>query len=161
MKTRYIKVSGDTATPLPDKLVDISTHSLDLTDEQYASHVGPQYFKVVEGAPVAKSDAEVQEMIDAAVKANAIQDSKYQLKVELEANKVEVRAGVFVKAREKDYVNIKLAHDSLEDGEVYPNWHQGDQVFDLTKAELAKVLDLGPKQAVLLHQAHSLRVKEL
>ena len=161
MKTRYIKVSGDTATPLPDKLVDISTHSLDLTDEQYASHVGTQYFKVVDGAPVAKSDAEVQEMIDAAVKANKLAESKAQLKEELEANVVEVRPGVFVRARTSDYVNIKLAYDSLADGEVYPDWHQGDQVFDLTKEELGKVLDLGPKQAVLLHQAHSQRVKEL
>ena len=92
---------------------------------------------------------------------NKLSELKAQLKAELEANKVEVRTGVFVKAREKDYVNIKLAYDSLEDGEVYPDWHQGDQVFDLTKAELAKVLDLGPKQAVQLHQAHSLRIKDL
>ena len=161
MKTRYIKVSGDTATPLPDRLVDMSTHSLDLTDEQYASHVGPHYFKVVDGEPVAKSAVEVQEMIDAAVKANKLNELKAQLKEELEANVVEVRPGVFVKAREADYVNIKLAHDSLEAGEVYPDWHQGDQVFDLTKEELGKVLADGPAQAVLLHQAHSLRIKEL
>ena len=88
-------------------------------------------------------------------------ESKAQLKEELEANVVEVRPGVFVRARTSDYVNIKLAYDSLADGEVYPDWHQGDQVFDLTKEELNKVLTDGPAQAVLLHQAHSQRVKGL
>lgn len=161
MPKRYIRVSGSTATPLPDRLQHTATHSLELTDEQYASHVGSHYFKVVDGEPVAKSDEEVQEMVDAAVKTNKLNELKAQLKEELEANVVEVRPGVFVRARTSDYVNVKLAYDSLADGEVYPDWHQGDQVFDLTKEELGKVLTEGLEQAVLLHIVHSQRVKEL
>lgn len=59
MPKRYIRVSGSIATPLPDRLQHTATHSLELTDEQYASHVGPHYFKVVDGEPVAKTQADL------------------------------------------------------------------------------------------------------
>lgn len=58
MKTRYMKVNGETAKPLPDRLQSESTHSIELTDDQYTSYVNPTYFKVIDGEPQAKTPEE-------------------------------------------------------------------------------------------------------
>ena len=67
MPTRYLKVSGDNATPLPYKKRVDSTHSLDLSDSDYERCVSPAHFNVVAGEPVVKSQAEY----DAEIAANA------------------------------------------------------------------------------------------
>ena len=72
METRYIKVVGDIAKPLPDHKQDQSTHSIELTDEQYAAYVNPNYFKVVDGEPVAKTQAEVDSFFMELQRENAI-----------------------------------------------------------------------------------------
>lgn len=59
MKTRYLKVQGDVATPLPDRLQAESTHSLELTNAKYDAYTSPFYFKVVNGEPVEKTQAEI------------------------------------------------------------------------------------------------------
>lgn len=76
MKTRYIKVQGDTATPLPDRLQAESTHSLELTNENYDAFVSPFYFKVVNGAPVAKTQAEIDADKLSLEKENAIKEAE-------------------------------------------------------------------------------------
>lgn len=58
MKTRYIQVIGDKAKPLPDRLQDQSTHSLELSDEDYDRCVNPTHFKVVDGEPEVLTVAE-------------------------------------------------------------------------------------------------------
>ena len=77
MKTRYLKVTNETATPLPDKLQDIATHSLSLSNEQYDLYTNADYFKVVDGEPFAKTQDELDAMYaekEAAAELNNIEN---------------------------------------------------------------------------------------
>lgn len=62
MKTRYFKVIGNIAKPLPDRLKDESTHSLELSNAKYDSYTNADYFKVVDGKPKEKTQDELDAM---------------------------------------------------------------------------------------------------
>ena len=67
---RKIKVSGNTAIPLPDRLE--GTHQLDLTEDQYNRFNGSKYFIVEGGEPRPITAQEEADMITAeAVTAEA------------------------------------------------------------------------------------------
>lgn len=87
MKTRYLKVQGDVATPLPDRLQDKATHSLELTNAKYDAYVSPFYFKVIDGLPVAKTQAEIDADQLEKDKQNAINEANALYK-QLKQNRV-------------------------------------------------------------------------
>jgi len=58
MKTRYLKVIGDIATPLPDRLQDESTHSLELSNANYDKCTNADYFIVENGVPRMRTQTE-------------------------------------------------------------------------------------------------------
>lgn len=70
---RKIKVSGNTAIPLPDRLE--GTHQLDLTEDQYNRFTGSRFFIVENGEPRAITAQEEADMLvaeAAAAEANRI-----------------------------------------------------------------------------------------
>lgn len=76
---RKIKVNGDIATPLPDRLE--GTHQLDLTEDQYNRFTGSRFFVVENGEPRAITAQEEADM-HAAEQLNA---SKSALKADRDA----------------------------------------------------------------------------
>lgn len=48
---RFVKVTGNIATPLPDRLADQATHEIQCTEEQYNKAVNSDYFVVENGEP--------------------------------------------------------------------------------------------------------------
>ena len=60
MAIRYLIVNGDTAKPIPKRMAELSTHTLELTDEQIKKSGSPDAWKVVDGQPVLKTDEERQ-----------------------------------------------------------------------------------------------------
>lgn len=94
MKTRYFIVSGDTAKPIPDRMQDESTHSLDLDDDTYAKACGPHWFKVVNGEPVVKTEGEFTDtVLKPSAKQNAIQlyeNLKSRLVVDFEGDQIDL-----------------------------------------------------------------------
>jgi hypothetical protein len=60
MATRYLIVNGDIAKPIPERMAELSTHTLDLTDEQMKKSGSTDAWKVVDGQPVLKTDEERQ-----------------------------------------------------------------------------------------------------
>jgi predicted RNA-binding protein Jag len=76
MKIRHIQVIGDIAKPLPDHKASQATHQLNLTNEKYDTYVNDTYFKVVEGAPVAKTQEEIDAQIAESQKRNAIKEAE-------------------------------------------------------------------------------------
>ena len=108
------------------------------------------------------NQAELEEERKANERAAAVAESKALLNSQIDSNTVEIREGVEIKARPSDWLNLKKAHDSLDnDTDVYPDWHQGDKVYDLTKAELSKVLEEGEQKIKQYHSEHSQRIKAL
>ncbi len=70
---RKIKVSGNTAIPLPDRLE--GTHQLDLTEDQYNRFTGSRFFVVENGEPraiTAQEEADMNAADAAAAEANRI-----------------------------------------------------------------------------------------
>ena len=70
---RKIKVSGNTAIPLPDRLE--GTHQLDLTEDQYNRFTGARFFVVENGEPraiTAQEEADMNAADAAAAEANRI-----------------------------------------------------------------------------------------
>lgn len=57
MKIRKVRVNGDVATCLPDNATDF-THEVNLTNAEYDKAVNSSYFKVVDGDPVVKTQAD-------------------------------------------------------------------------------------------------------
>ena len=108
------------------------------------------------------NQAELESERKANERAAAVAESKSLLNSQIDSNTVEIREGVEIKARPSDWLNLKKAHDSLEnDTDLYPDWHQGDKVYDLTKAELSKVLEEGEQKIKQYHSEHSQRIKAL
>jgi hypothetical protein len=102
--------------------------------------------------------AEYQPVVD---KDKAVKDSKAILNSLIENNRIEIRAGVFVKARPSDYLNISKVIESLEPGGIYPDWHQGAEVFNVSREELERVILEGEAQLFKAHAEHSARIKAL
>ncbi len=133
MKTRYIKVTGDTAKPLPDRLQDESTHSLVLTDEQYASCVNPTYFKVVDGEPVVKSQEELDEMAAVVQKENDRKAAKAVRDEKLSELAVDV-SGVSIQVRPSDELNLRLTLQDLAPEETV-EWILSDNTVAIVSKE--------------------------
>lgn len=58
-ETRYLIVSGDKAKPIPARMKDKATHTIELTAEQMKVSGSPKCWKVVNGQPVLKTQAEI------------------------------------------------------------------------------------------------------
>lgn len=125
-------------------------------------------YKQVNGKRVKMTPEEEQVEINSRIPSESqlITNSKTTRNELLESNTVEIREGLFIKTRKKDYANLKELINDLQPTDVYPNFTQRDpegntQVFDVTGEEVESAFLIGKLQAKDYHQAHALRVKEI
>lgn len=84
----------------------------------------------------------------------------------LEDNAVEIRPGIFLRTRLKDYPIFDDLLKRLAPGDIYPNFTQEYprgtwQVFDVSYEEFEAAYDQGALQQMQIRQAHGERVKEI
>ena len=100
------------------------------------------------------------------LKEDQIASSEVQRDKLLEDNVVEIREGIFIRTRLKDYPIFKELLADLKPLEVYHNFSQeyprgNYQVFNVTREELELAFTQGKAQEILFRQQHALRVKEI
>ena len=140
----------DTAEKRRDEIGDIGSSRFSVQDPvQHAKWDGSKYI----------SDPEI-------VKNNLIIESEEIRDELLDDNAVEIRPGIFLRTRLKDYPIFADLLERLEPGDVYPNFTQEYprgtwNVFDVNYEEFQSAYDLGALQQMQIRQAHGERVKEI
>jgi len=161
MKIRHIQVTGDIAKPLPDHKADRATHQLNLTNAQYDTYVNHTYFKVVNGAPVAKTQEEVDAQIAESQKRNAKQALKEEKDEKLNTSTVTYDGAEF-QTRPSDSINFTTMLTLLQNDTDEILWTLADDSEKLiTKADLQAVYLLGLQAGVMIDKDYRDAVRAL
>ena len=156
---RKIKVSGNIAIPLPDRLE--GTHQLDLTEDQYNRFTGSRFFVVENGEPRPITAQEEADMDAEEAKATALSDLKSQRDADLMSVVVTIN-GNDIWANPTEEQNILGRIRQMETaGLTSCKWIQGEAVFNVTKTELEQVLAEGTAQCSDIYDAYITAVEAL
>ena len=158
---RYVKVTGNIATPLPDRLADQATHSIECTEEQYAKAVNADYFVVEDGEPRHPAGQEESDRAAVIAKAKAISDLRDQRNQALMSVVVLVDGNeIWANPTEEQNISGRIRQMELA-GETSCKWIQGDNVYPITKAQLEEVLSSGTAQCAKIYDDYIAAVEAL
>jgi len=161
MKIRHIQVIGDIAKPLPDRLADRATHQLNLTNEKYDKYVNPTYFKVVDGAPVAKTQEELDIQLAEAQKRNAKKALREERDEKLITSTVTYDGSEF-QTRPSDLINFTTMLTLLQNDSDAIVWTLADDTEKtITKADLQAVYLLGLQAGAMIDKEYRDAVRAL
>ncbi len=149
MKKRYLKVSGDVATPLPNKDKDKATHNLDLSDSKYKAYTSSKYFVVVSGEPREKTKAEFESDKTDKEKADALKVLIDTRNEKFYSMSVTTAGGIKVWTNPLNELNFRGRLSNMKkEGIATCNWSQNKstEFFNLTIADLEFIIDAATKQ---------------
>jgi len=161
MKIRYIQVIGDIAKPLVDHKANQATHQLNLTNAKYDAYVNYTYFKVVEGAPVAKTKEELDAMAVIAQKRNAKQALREERDEKLGTSTVTYDGSEF-QTRPSDLINFTTMLTLLQNDNDSIVWTLADDSEKtITKADLQAIYLLGLQAGAMIDKEYRDAVRAL
>lgn len=161
MKIRHIQVIGDIAKPLPDRLANRATHQLNLTNEKYDKYVNPTYFKVIDGAPVVKTQEELDIQLAEAQKRNAKKALREERDEKLNTSTVTYDGSEF-QTRPSDLINFTTMLTLLQNDSDSIVWTLADDTEkEITKADLQAVYLLGLQAGAMIDKEYRDAVRAL
>ena len=161
MKIRYIQVIGDIAKPLPDHKASQATHQLNLTNDKYDTYVNSTYFKVIEGAPFAKTQEEIDAQIAESDYRNAKQELREERDEKLNISTVTYDGAEF-QTRPSDLINFTTMLTLLQNDTDSIVWTLADDSEKtITKADLQAVYLLGLQAGALIDKDYRDAVRAL
>jgi hypothetical protein len=161
MKIRHIQVIGEIAQPLPDHKASQATHQLNLTNDKYDTYVNSTYFKVVEGAPVVKTQEEIDAQIAESDYRNAKQELREERDEKLNISTVTYDGAEF-QTRPSDLINFTTMLTLLQNDTDSIVWTLADDSEKtITKADLQAVYLLGLQAGALIDKDYRDAVRAL
>ena len=161
MKIRYIQVIGDIAKPLVDHKANQATHQLNLTNDKYDTYVNSTYFKVIEGAPLAKTQEEIDAQIAESDYRNAKQELREERDEKLNISTVTYDGAEF-QTRPSDLINFTTMLTLLQNDTDSIVWTLADDSEKtITKADLQAVYLLGLQTGAMIDKEYRDAVRVL
>ena len=161
MKIRYIQVIGDIAKPLVDHKANQATHQLNLTNDKYDTYVNSTYFKVIEGAPLAKTQEEIDAQIAESDYRNAKQELREERDEKLNISTVTYDGAEF-QTRPSDLINFTTMLTLLQNDTDSIVWTLADDSEKtITKADLQAVYLLGLQAGAMIDKEYRDAVRVL
>ena len=161
MKIRYIQVIGDIAKPLVDHKANQATHQLNLTNDKYDTYVNSTYFKVIEGAPLAKTQEEIDAQIAESDYRNAKQELREERDEKLNISTVTYDGAEF-QTRPSDLINFTTMLTLLQNDTDSIVWTLADDSEKtITKADLQAVYLLGLQAGAMIDKDYRDAVRAL
>jgi len=161
MEIRHIQVIGDIAKPLPDHKASQATHQLNLTNDKYDTYVNSTYFKVIEGAPLAKTQEEIDAQIAESDYRNAKQELREERDEKLNISTVTYDGAEF-QTRPSDLINFTTMLTLLQNDTDSIVWTLADDSEKtITKADLQAVYLLGLQAGALIDKDYRDAVRAL
>jgi len=157
MKTRHLIVT-DKITPLPERLKDKATHSIDVSDAKYKNTGFASYWILDNGAPRIKTAAELKAQQADIDKESKRKAAKATRDTALQALTIELDGNVF-QARPQDEVNFRLSIATIDGSEEWVL--ENNTVVAVSKADLEKVYSQGLAASKAIYQVYKEALKAL
>ena len=152
MKTRHMKGS----TPLPDRLKDKATHTIELSDAKYKAYTSAKYFTETR----VKTAAEMTAQDAAEEKENTRKAAKEVRNEALNNLTVDLNGNLF-QARPQDEVNFRLSVETMSDTDKEEWILANNTVIEVTKADLLNVYSQGLAASKAIYQTYKEALKAL
>lgn len=156
---RKVQVVGDKVKPLNEKNGHLSTHEVELSEQQFNSFTSSKCFILDNGVPRGLTESELTSLQAEEIKQKAISDAQIKLQENLLTCTVEVDGMEFY-TRPEDEVKYRTILGSLEDGQTYEKILVNNTVATVTKEQLQQVFSLGLQKVEGFYSEYKEALKE-
>lgn len=144
------------STPLPERLKDSATHSIELSDAKYELYTSSKYFTETR----VKTAAELKAEEAAEAKENTRKDAKTARNEALNTLTVTHNGNVF-QTRPQDEVNFRLSFETMSDTDKEEWILDNNTVVEVTKADLIAIYSQGLAASKAVYQTYKEALKAL